>query len=124
MMSTKSFMPTYPNSFWAMPVDSRFFATDLAGLTTSLKFSGIRVTRIGSEPWYLDTFRRHSEGPAKKIVRVDRWPITADGSYFLRSADRHFPPDPPGGPSGAGHYPGALPPELLALVSDVSSKQS
>lgn len=123
-MDTKPFTPTYANSFWAMPVGSQFHATDLAGLTPSPRLLGICVTRTGSETWDLDAFRVHSEGPAHKTVRVNRSPITAAGSYFLRLAGRHVPPDPAGGPSGSGHYPGALPPELLALVTDVSSKQS
>ena len=72
VMNTNSFTPTYPNSFWAMPVGSMFFATDLGGLTISPKFSGIRVTRTGSEAWDLDTFRVQSEAPANKIGRVDR----------------------------------------------------
>jgi hypothetical protein len=123
-MDTKSLTPTYANSLWATPVGSHFYATDRAGLTASPELLGICVTRTGSETWDLDTFRVHSEGPADKIVRVDRWPITATGSCFFRSGDRHFPPDPPGGPSGSGHYPGALPQELLALITNVSSKQS
>lgn len=123
-MDTKPFMPTYPNSFWATPVGSQFYAPDRAGLTTSPKILGIRVTRTGSEAWSLDTYRLHPEGPPSTIVRVDRWQITATGSCFFRSAERDFAPDPPGGPSGSGHYPGALPQELLTLVTDVSPKQS
>lgn len=119
----KSFIPTHPESFWSMAVGSQFFATDLAGLTTSLKSPGIRVTRTGSETWNFDTFRVHSQGSADRLVRVERWPITATGSYFLRPAYRRFPPDPAGGPSGSGHYPGALPAELVSLGTDVSSKQ-
>lgn len=122
-MNTKPFSPTYPHSFWSMAVGSRFFATDLAGLTTSPKLLGIRVKRTSPETWDLDAFRVHSEGPADKLVRVDRWPIMTTASYFLRPADRDFPPDPPGSPPGSGHYPGALPSELLMLLTDVSSKE-
>ena len=122
-MKTKPFSPTYPHSFWTMAVGSQFFATDLAGLTTSPKLPGCGVTRTGSRMWDLDTFRVHSDGPVDKLVRVDRWTITAAGSYFHRLADRGSPPDPRGAPRGSGHYPGVLPLDLIALLTDVSSKQ-
>jgi hypothetical protein len=80
------------------------------------------VTRTGSETWDLDTFRVHSDGPPEKVVRVDRFAITATGSHFVRPADRDFPAEV-GGVSGSGHYPGSLPPELAARLTDPSSKQ-
>lgn len=122
-MDTKPFSATYPHSFWNMPVGSQFFAADIAGLTTSPKLLGIRVTRTGSEAWNLDTFRVHSDGPPEKVARVDRYAVTATGSYFVRPADRDFPPDAPGAVRGSGHYPGGLPSELAALLTDPSSKQ-
>ena len=106
-----------------MPVGSEFFATDIAGLTTSPRLAGIRVTRTGSETWHLDTFRVHSDRPPQKVVRVDRYAVTATSSYFVRPGDRDFPADPPGAVLGTGHYPGGLPPELAALFTDPSSKQ-
>ena len=121
-MDTKPFSATYPHSFWSMPVGSEFFAADIAGLTTSPKLLGMRVTRTGSETWDLDTFRVHSDGPPEKVVRVDRYAVTATGSYFIRPRDRGVPPDPAGGVPGSGHYPGTLPVELGALLTDPCSK--
>lgn len=119
-MDTKPFSATYPHSMWGLPVGSQFFATDMAGLTTSPRLLGIRVTRTGSESWDLDTFRVHCDGPAEKVVRVDRYAVTATGSHFIRPTDRDFPPKDG---IGSGHYPGRLPPDLVALLTDPSSKQ-
>ncbi len=87
-MRMEIFRPTFSSSFWGTPVGSRFHATDLAGLTTAQNapnMVGICVARTSSETWDLDTFRVHSEGPADKFVRVDRWIITWADGRFLRS---------------------------------------
>lgn len=114
----KPYTPTWPSSFFALPVGARFYATDLAGLSQDPFAVGIGVTRTSSGPWTfdLDAYRVDSDAPPEKHVKVDRWPLVCNGSDFLRAARRSFPPGP------SGHYPGALPLELeRLLVTDPSS---
>lgn len=85
------YIKPFSGSFWSMPVGSEFFAPYIAGLTTSPKLLGIRVTRTGSETWDLDTFRVHADGPPQKVIRVDRYAVTATGSYFVPPGDRDLP---------------------------------
>ena len=112
-MDWKPFTPTWPSSFFALPVGQTFYAKDLAGLSTSSFAVGIAVTRTNSGPWTfdLDTYRVDPSALVEKRVKVDRWPLACTGSDFVRTADRHFPPGP------LGHYPRALPPELGVDVS-------
>lgn len=117
-MKMKPFRPTHPNSFWALGVGSQFYARDLGGLTDRPFAVGICVTRTNSGPgtFDLDTYRVDSKAPTQKQVKVDRWPLSCSGSEFMRSADRHIPPEP------GGHYPGVLPLGIVSLTNPSSAQ--
>lgn len=126
-MDTRSYWPTFPNSFFLMGVGDHFFSLDVAGLTgRPTPIVAIRVERKERDLWFIDTYREHPDSSHKKRIRVDRWPVrSTDSGTMVRASSRTFPPDEVARPEASGHYPRELPREVLELLRrplDVSSR--